>query len=192
MDRYRVIVSAIMPEIDENAEIEEQEGNIEDAEIQYKARVLEIPGCEAVAATRQEALDALEEELSAQIENIEDKGHKVPLPIDERDVDGTISAKISFPLHRELMAMAIDAGVEIEQLVVEILTRAATYGGRRSGGRRDNNRQSNNRRQGGRGRRGPSGDRYHNIMENRADFIDYVRKLDDGNGGGRGRGRGRR
>lgn len=178
MDRYRVIVAAAP--VDEEAE---------DAEPSFVARVPEIAGCQVTGPTRAEALERLEEELSAQLENMREQDVEPPRPIDELDLDGEIKLKVSQQLHRDLLFSARDAGVELEHFLAELLARFVSGGPRpgRGGGRRDN------RGQGGRGRRGgPQGQRYHNIMENRADFIEYVRQLDHEGGGGGGRGRGGR
>jgi len=157
----------------------------------FVARVPELEGCEAEGETRIEAVTRVEEELTAQLDVIKEQGEEPPVPLDEQPFDGKLALSITPELHRDLVFMAQAARVELDVLITEILTRASSGGRgfRTTGGRRQ---------EGGRRREG-QGQRYHEIMENRADFIEYVRRLESGpgqggrGGGGRGRGgRGRR
>lgn len=157
---------------------------------QYTARVAELAGCEADGDTRADAISALEEELEAQVANMKEQDVQPPEPLDTATYDGELSLKISPELHRDLVLLASDNGVELPLLLTEILTRAVRPQRRPSQGRRHEGNDNRRRREGG-------GRQYHNIMENRADFIEYVRGLDGpagggagGRGGGRGRGRG--
>jgi predicted RNase H-like HicB family nuclease len=167
MANYRIIVSYL----------EEKKAFI--------ARAPELEGCEAQGESRQEALATLEEEMAAQIENMEEQGIAPPQPLDEQDLDGQLSVKVTQALHRDLVFMAKAQKVELETLLVELLSQPTSYRGAGQGRPRSEGR--------GRQREG-QGRRYHNIMENREDFIEYVRGLDHGGGGGRsgGRGGGRR
>jgi len=149
----------------------------------FIARAPELEGCEAEAESRAEALARLEEEMAAQIDNIKEQGAELPAPIDLEEFDGQLSLKVTPELHRELVFQARVARVELAELLTEILTRGAFGGGWRPPPRR--------RQEGGRRRDGQP-DRYHDIMENRADFIEYVRRLEGGGGGGGGGGRGGR
>lgn len=181
MEKYRVVVSPIM------------EGEEDEATLRYRASVTEVPGAQVIADTREEALAQLEEELAAQLDNIEEQGGEVPAPLLTEAFDGQIALKVSPELHRDLATLARDAELELDALLIEVMTRAvsgAHRGGRRGGGRH----QGGGRRQ---RRGGPDGQRYHDIMEDRASFIQYVREQGNdgggGGGGGRGgRGRGRR
>lgn len=178
MEKYRIVVAPLM------------EGEGEEATLRYRASVTEVPGAEVVADTREEALSQLQEELEAQLANIEDQGGDIPEPLLDEDFDGLLALKVSPQLHRDLVTMAREAEVELETLLVELLTRAAS-GGR--GARRGGGRQHGGGRRGRRG--GQEGQRYHDIMEDRASFIQYVREQGGGGGGGGGRGgrgRGRR
>lgn len=152
---------------------------------QFKATAPELEQCEVQADTRSEALTKLEEEIEARLENMKEQGIEPPRPIDEREFDGKLSLTISSTLHRELTFLAEFEKMELEVLVAELLTRSITpqrqpqHRGGKGEGRKNRPRE-------GQGRR------YHDIMENRADFIEYVRSLDQGGGGGgprRGRGK---
>ena len=155
----------------------------------FVAEAPELPSCEAEGATRADALRKLEEEMKAQLENMEAQGVELPKPIDELELDGNLAVKVTPGLHRELAFIAKADSVELDVLLTELLTRGAKerWGGYRGGPRRE----------GGRPRREEGGARYHNIMDNRENFIEYVRSLDTprgpgGGGGGGGRRGGRR
>ncbi len=156
----------------------------------YVARAPELQQCQVEAPTRAEAVAMLEEEVKAQLENIEAQEAHPPPPVTERELNGELSIKVSPELHQELAFLAEHDEVELPILLTELLTRAVSFrwaGSRGRGRKRDNQRQG----RGGRNREG-QGQRYHNIMENRADFIEYVRRQESGGGrGGRGGGRGR-
>lgn len=149
----------------------------------FVARAPELRECETVAATRSEAITLLEGEIEDRVANMKAQGLDIPQPLDQQELDGKLEVEISPGLHRDLLFMAKSAEVELPVLLTEILTRAVSYRGRPRG---------KQQRDGHRGRREGQGQRYHDIMGNRADFIDYVRRLDQGGGqqGGRGGGRG--
>ena len=158
----------------------------------FAARVPELEGCEAEAETRVEAVSRLEEEMAAQIENIKALGVEPPVPIDLQQFDGQLSLKVTPELHRDLVFLARMAKVELDALLVELLVRGVAGPGSRGAGPQ-RQRPEGGRRQGG--QQGGQQGRYHDIMENRADFIEYVRRLEGGGGGrsgGRGGGRGGR
>ena len=151
----------------------------------YLARAPELHQCMAEAPTRAEAVAALEQEVEAQLENIEAQEMAAPAPVTEQGLDGELSIKISPQLHQDLAFLAKNENVELEILLTELLTRAVSH--RWAGGNRNRGRSN----QGNRRSREGQGQRYHNIMENRADFIEYVRQQESGSGG-RGRGGGGR
>jgi predicted RNase H-like HicB family nuclease len=158
----------------------------------FVARAPELESCSAEAASRAEAIAKLEEEMGAQIENMKAQEIDLPLPIDEQELPESLTLKLSNSLHRDLLSMAKAEGVELESLLVELLARGVQ--GRGRGGFRPRTEGGPRRHQEGQGQR------YHNIMENRADFIEYVRSLETGKapgtsprgGGSRGPNRGRR
>jgi predicted RNase H-like HicB family nuclease len=173
-----------------------------DAEKQvFRARAPELEHCQAEGQTRAEALQRLEEEIEAQVRNMREQGGQPPAPVDEDTASGEVQLKLSRGLHRELLFQARDEGVELGQLAGELLAgglearRVARAGARRAAqpdhdadrGDRGNDRGP----RGERPRQGYGG-RYHGIMEDRANFIEYVRGLDQGagnQGGGAGAGR---
>ena len=150
----------------------------------FIANAPELPGCEAEGGTRSEAVSKLEEEMVAQIENMKSQSLELPQPIDDQQFDGNLSLKISSALHRDLTFLAKLEAVNLEVLLTELLTRGLNqrWGGGRAARPRPEGRD---RFQEGQGQR------YHEIMDNRADFIEYVRSL-EGAGTHRDGGRGKR
>lgn len=189
----------------------------------FTARAPELEHCSAEGATRAEALTKIEEEIEAQLGNIRERGGRIP-PAVEDDLSGytgEITARVSRSLHRELAFQSRADGIELAQLLGELLgpaleaRRARGVRGRPQPqgqpsapppGRPDDdaqppfdrqergNERGGNDRGGGRARYPNQGGRYHAIMEDRATFVEYVRGLEQGNAPGVGGGgdRGRR
>jgi len=169
----------------------------------FLARAPELPACQAEGETAEAAFKALEEEISAQVENIKESGGRVPQSVDEMEVSGELTLKISKTLHRELHWLALLEELEDDQLASEIFQDGLKHRLRSKPRRRrqpgppkkemaddeerDEDRQPrDDDRSRGRGRnRGPGrgrGSRYHQIMEDKASFLEYVRGLES-NGG---------
>jgi predicted HicB family RNase H-like nuclease len=173
----------------------------------FHARTPELEHLSGEGATRAESMTRLEEEIDAQLANMLAAGTPPPRALDDVEYSGEVQAKISRGLHRDLAHLARAEGVELGQIVSELLSAALTQrqgGGRGArpgraaaepsddiGNRADGNRQENhrdgnrsdgNRRPFGRGGM-PAG-----ALDDRANFIEYVRGLDHngprGNGGG--------
>jgi predicted RNase H-like HicB family nuclease len=182
----------------------------------FVARAPELEQCSAEGATRPEALTQLEEEIDAQVRNVREQGGRPPAAIDESSEDmalsGDVTAKVSRTLHKELLWQARNEGVELGQLVGEMLAAGLeARRQRRRGGQspsaspgagqggpperadadvgRPDRGGGNGPGRGREGGRGPGG-RYHAIMEDRATFVEYVRGLESGRGGGPRRPRG--
>lgn len=170
----------------------------------FVARAPELEHCAAEDPNRIEALQKLEREIEAQVANIREHGGQLPPPIDD-DLDaytGELVAKVSRGLHRELVLAARVEGISLDQLLVEMLGRGLEARQRRVARQgqpqpADGDRALEDRRWGpgspsprgpreGRGY-GNQGGRYHQILEDRATFVEYVRQLEQG-GPPRGRG----
>ena len=186
----------------------------------FSARAPELEHCSGEGATRAEALAKLEEEIDAQLANILSHGSTPPRAVDEETFSGEVSAKVSKQLHRELAYQARSEGIDLDHLVGELLAAAMEsrkqHRGVRSGNsrpREDHQPNDNvgNRFEGGGNRGGGRGfgGRGNNVhlLDDRANFIEYVRGLEQqggaptrhgGHGGGGhggmpgGGGRGRR
>ncbi|MEO6954979.1 MAG: hypothetical protein ABI321_24480 [Polyangia bacterium] len=162
----------------------------------WSARAPELEHLTGDGASRKDAIAKLEEEIDAQLANMLSLGSEPPKAADEIDHSGEVSAKISKSLHRELYYMAQSEGVELDQLVGELLSFAlAQRQGTRAPSRKqqpggvlsddignrveaprhstaDGNRADGNR--GGNVRRGGN----PQLLDDRANFIEYVRNLD--------------
>jgi predicted RNase H-like HicB family nuclease len=164
----------------------------------YVARTPELEHCQAEGATRAEAMARLEEEMDAQIRNMLEQGARPPTPVDEETFTGELQLKVSRTLHRDLSYQARAEGVELGQFVGEMLAggldgRRQDRGSQRRPAPIDGDGDGNSRGPRDRLRAG-FGQRYHGIMDDRANFIEYVRTLDHGGhpptGGGGGGGGG--
>lgn len=157
----------------------------------YVARAPELEECTAEAETAEAALTALTEEIDAQIVNIRDAGGQVPTPLAEAEFSGEVTLKISKTMHRELAWLAKLEELPEDQIASELFQAALSYRlsqrprrsrqGAPSGNKAADGQQGGPR---GRGRRdgGRGQGRYHQIMDDRANFIEYVRGLEQGGG----------
>ncbi len=161
----------------------------------FLASCPELEHCSAEGASRAEATGKLEEEIDAQLANMLSHGTQPPKSVDEEVFSGQITAKVSKELHREMVFQSRSEGIEIDQLLGELL--AAAMEGRKSTprGQRSGNRQpqehvphdSIGNRHDGRGDRPPQRggfQRGHNpqLLDDRANFIEYVRGLEQSGG----------
>jgi predicted HicB family RNase H-like nuclease len=161
----------------------------------FVARAPELEHCFAEGATRAEAIAKLEEEIDAQLANMLSHGSAPPRSVDEETFSGEITARISKSLHRELAYMARAEGLDLDQVVSEILAAGVEQrrSGARGGARRaeDGNRAPGNHYDGGGRGRGFNGNpRTTQLLDDRATFIEYVRGLENGGGQGGFNGRG--
>jgi len=178
----------------------------------FSARAPELEHCSGEGATRAEAIARLEEEIDAQLANMLSHGSTPPRAVDEETFSGELTAKVSKLLHRDLAYQARSEGIDLDHLVGELLAAAMEsrrqHRGTRSGNTRPREDQQphdnvGNRFDGG-GRQRGFGGRGNNahLLDDRANFIEYVRGLEQqggaprhgGHGGGPpgGGGRGRR
>lgn len=161
----------------------------------YVARAPELEECSAEAETAEAALTAVFEEMDAQVINIREAGGQVPAPLVEADFSGEVTLKISKTMHRELAWLARLEELPEEQIASELFQAALSYRlsqrprqGRPNaqGGNKSEPRGQGDSRGRGRGRqgggRGQAQGRYHQIMDDRANFIEYVRGLEQDGG----------
>jgi predicted RNase H-like HicB family nuclease len=170
----------------------------------YIARVPELPHCTGEGSTRSEAILKVEEELDALLANMAERGTRPPVAIDERELAGELAVRVSKGLQRELHWQAQMEGVEVGQLISEMLSSGLEQ--RRQASRRPAQRGPNDigpgqgperprsfnrddRDDRGGPRRGPGPGQSGRLLEDRAHFIEYVRNLEnEGRGGGHGHG----
>jgi predicted RNase H-like HicB family nuclease len=176
----------------------------------FIARAPELEHCSGEGASRAEALAKLEEEIDAQLANILSHGSTPPRAVDEETFSGEITAKVSKLLHRDLAYQARSEGIDLDHLLGELLAAAMEsrkqHRSVRSGNSRPREDQQphdnvGNRFEGGGGRPqrgfGGRGNNAH-LLDDRANFIEYVRGLEQqggaprhgGHGGGGGGGPG--
>jgi predicted HicB family RNase H-like nuclease len=157
----------------------------------FIARAPELEHCTGEGPTRAEAVAKLEEEIDAQLANMLSHGSTPPRAVDEETFSGEITARVSKLLHRDLAYQARSEGIDVDHLVGELLA-AAMESRKQTRGVRSGNRQQQehmphdsvgNRYEGG-GRNRGFGGRGHNtaLLDDRANFIEYVRGLEQGGG----------
>lgn len=164
----------------------------------FMARVPELAHCTTEAATRAEAMRLLEEEIDAQLANMLSHGTTPPKAVDEEEYSGDLTCKLSRTLHRELAVFARSEGVELEHLVGELVAAGLESRKQSPRGRHGNRvneqgvphdgigNRSDGGGGGGRGRNfGPRGPNPA-MLDDRANFIEYVRTLEGGNGNSNG------
>ncbi len=162
----------------------------------FVARVPELGDVKAEAASRGEALTKAEEAIDEAIRRAAGEERELPQPLDRAEFSGELTVSLSPSLHRELAFLALEDGLEPEQLAAELINTGVAIkstGKLRSGagGRgADADAKGGNRRRGG-GRKSNKKS-YHNILDDRAAFIEYVRNIDGGGGGGGAGGGGKR
>jgi hypothetical protein len=172
----------------------------------FTARVPEL-GLTAEGASRGEAITKVEAALAARVAGAAD-GEPLTPPIDAREVDGTVHLKLPQSIYRDLAFFAAQDNMPVDAFAGALIARGvgALDGGRgqrrpaaraegepsdnadrgpprgndRGGGDRDGNRRDR-RREG-----------YRPELDDKANFLEYLRGLDKGGGGGGGRNRGGR
>jgi predicted RNase H-like HicB family nuclease len=157
----------------------------------FTARIPELPHCSGEGATRGEAIARIEEELDATMANHNEKGTRPPTALDDAQFSGELKVKVSVGLQRELTWQSHNEGVDVNQLAAELLSaglearRQAGRGPRRQGGNDNIGNSISHEAPRGRdfGDRNRGGNpRFHDMLEDRAAFVDYVRKLETDGG----------
>lgn len=134
---------------------------------------------QATAPSREEALAMLD----AAIQEVLAEHEGAPEPRDAEKAENRVELELSATLSRELTFFARSEGVSVATLAQELLAEALV---RRTGGSRGGYQGGQGKRRDGRGAgprpdgRGVSRERYHDIMENKASFLEYVRGLENG------------
>src|SRR6185436_11225000 len=107
----------------------------------YVARAPELEHCSAEGTTRAEALAKVEEEMNAQLDVIREQGGTPPTAFDGNELaySGELGVKVSRTLHGDLAWQARAEGIEMSQLLAEIL--AGALEGRRQRARRPSPQQ---------------------------------------------------
>lgn len=168
---------------------------------QFVGTVLEFPEIKATGANRDIVQHELETMIDEHLEGLKRRNEKLPEPFHSRHFPEVLELKISQNLFRKLDHRARAEKVTVEQWVTELLTALSEgriQGGGGGGQRHHQGPQHNsNREQGHGGGRNDRGHRgggkhrgYNNALENRENFMEYVRNLEKGGGGSGGGGGG--
>lgn len=156
----------------------------------FCASFLEFPELGSSDESRTEAIYLVEDKLHSHLAALRQSGKPVPAPVHTVDYPTHIELPVSQTLYRKLEAKRHQERVTLEQMVTEILTaavdkradaepRASSGGGGKNRGGAPGNR-SQRGQGGGRGGRG----NFHNTMESRENFMEYVRNLEKSGGPG--------
>ena len=163
----------------------------------FTAEVPEM-GIEVIAETRVDAVDEAEKEIESKIAEAAGGGEPVPEPSDVSAEAQPITLSLVGPLHRDLLFHAKAAGMEPNELANQLLCHAlGSLVGRRQPRpkaaegeeRRENrgDREEGNSHHGRGKRRGRyRKEGYRPDLDDKANFLEYLRGLDR-SGGGRGR-----
>ncbi len=88
----------------------------------WYARVLELPGCMTVGNTQVEALDNLDDALTAWIEAKLEDHESIPEPA--ADFSGRFVVRVPKTLHRDLVKAATRNGISLNQFIATTLAQA--------------------------------------------------------------------
>jgi predicted RNase H-like HicB family nuclease len=183
----------------------------------FIARVPEL-GLEAEGETRAQAIADAEAAIERRVEAAAVEGAELPRPVDHEPAAGELHLTLAPQVHRDLIFAARNGRMSPEQLAAQLLALALGASEGRSAapararaprdgdeqprereardhddarGNRASPAPAGNRRDGGRdgGRRRQEG--YRPDLDDKANFLAYVRELEKGRGGGGG-GRGGR
>lgn len=163
----------------------------------FVGTVAEVPALSVEAGNRDEVFESLTIALEDYLIDREHEGASLPLPLYTKEYPETLELKVSADLFRRLELRSLQERVDLERLAAEILaaglqTRGEKLGRRGTesrGGRQPNNNGSDRNhghrdgnRNSRRGQRpqgsGKRGFNYHDTMDSRENFMDYVRKLE--------------
>jgi hypothetical protein len=162
----------------------------------YRAGFLEFPEFRVSEVSRKDAIYGAEDKLYSHLAALRQSGQPVPQPIRSREFPTHLDLPISQTLFRKLEARRYQERVSLEHLVTELLTAAVDrkadsqdrHGGGGGGGGRGGNRNHPNQSKGQRSQSGRGGGRrsanYHETMDSRENFMEYVRNLEKGGGPG--------
>jgi predicted RNase H-like HicB family nuclease len=157
----------------------------------YRAGFEEFPELLVTEPTRKDAVYEAEDKLYSHLAALRQSGQPVPQPIRNREYPSKLEVSISQNLYRKLEARRYQERVSLEQMVTEILTsameRKSDAQPNNSGqGRGDRGRGAPASNKGQRSQGGGRGNRrnYNETMDNRENFMEYVRNLEKGGGPG--------
>jgi len=87
----------------------------------YVAEIEELPGCMTQAETLDEAFKAIEDARQVWIQGTYEMGQDIPLPRDMEEYSGKFVVRIPRSLHRNLVRVAKQEGVSLNQYIASLL-----------------------------------------------------------------------
>ncbi|SHM41905.1 Predicted nuclease of the RNAse H fold, HicB family [Caldanaerovirga acetigignens] len=92
----------------------------------FFVEVPDLPGCMADGDTLEEAIKNAKEAIESWIEAAKAEGRPIPEPTfykDEEDYSGRLTVRIPKKLHKELVEIAQEQGVSLNQLILYALSK---------------------------------------------------------------------
>ncbi|HEX8068777.1 MAG TPA: toxin-antitoxin system HicB family antitoxin [Pyrinomonadaceae bacterium] len=83
----------------------------------FVGRVLEFPSLAAHGDTQEAALREIREVVGYALEDLEESGEPVPVPLSKRNFSGTLNLRMPKHLHRQLAIEAEQQGVSLNQWI---------------------------------------------------------------------------
>lgn len=158
----------------------------------YVAFIMEMPEVRVSGPQRESVLKELEAKLEDHLAILRNRGVVLPEAIYNRRFPDRLEAKISQGLYRRLDILSRQERVPLDQLVGELLASVIERRSERSNARPqspighpgNHHQQSPRHARSGHSQhrgRGPAPRRMHEALENRENFMEYVRNLEKGN-----------
>lgn len=95
----------------------------------YVARVPELDNCHTHGSTPEEALRNAEEAIELWLETARDSGIEIPEPLSRREFSGKFVVRTPAELHATLAQEALRRGKSMNELAVELLSKALKNAG---------------------------------------------------------------
>jgi len=153
---------------------------------------LEFPELRVTGANKENVLRELDTKLENHLQTIKRRGETIPEPFSARKYPERLDVRISPALYRRLDILSRLEKVGLDQLVTELLSASVEkHAPAPRAPQRQQQQHSHQNSQESRGnqqprhqhhRRGGGNRNYHDTMDNRENFMEYVRSLEKGGG----------
>ncbi len=157
----------------------------------FRARVPELE-LEVEADTREEALQKAESAMEERIDAAAQSGEELPHPADAAEVpSGEVTLTLAPLVMKDLAYFAARSDMTPDELAAQLIARGvaqmlAPHEERRRPPRREDAQPSDDRPDGNRGRRRDKREGYRPDLDDKSNWLAYLREQEKG-GGGRGR-----
>lgn len=169
------------------------ETHFDDSIGQFTGSILEFPELKAQGSNREVVMADLEAQAGQRLEALRQSGSDLPEPICEKQYPEFLQIALSQSLFRKLDRISRYEKIDLDKLVSELLARAVERRDSSRGsdrrpqqsqvgqhGHRHSNHRHQNRRGGSHSNRGRG---YHESLQNKENFMEYVRNLENRGGG---------